>query len=38
MVLISGRDLRPMLQQHLGIDSVIPLKKLPAGWHPDDIA
>jgi restriction system protein len=38
MVLISGRDLRPMLEQYLGLDSVIPLKKLPTGWHPDDIA
>jgi hypothetical protein len=38
MVLISGHDLRPMLQAHLGLDSVIPLKKLPAGWHPDDMS
>jgi restriction system protein len=38
MVLISGHDLRPLLEQYLGRDSVIPLKKVPAGWHPDDIA
>ena len=38
MVLIAGHDLRPLLNQHLGLDSVIPLKTLPTGWHPDDIA
>jgi restriction system protein len=38
MVLISGHELRPLLKDYLGLDSVISLKKLPPGWHPDDIA
>ena len=35
---VTAAELRPLLEEYLGLDSVIPLKKLPPAWHPDDIA
>ncbi|MFF7216910.1 restriction endonuclease [Streptomyces sp. NPDC008238] len=37
MELIDGRGLKALLKEHLGIDALIGLPKLPAGWHPQDL-
>ncbi|MGC1732164.1 MAG: restriction endonuclease [Pseudonocardiaceae bacterium] len=37
MELIDGRNLKAMLQQHLGLDVLIGLPKLPQGWEPKDV-
>ncbi|MFC8719549.1 restriction endonuclease [Kitasatospora sp. NPDC057198] len=36
--LIDGRNLKALLLEHLGIDALIGLPKLPPGWHPDDVS
>ena len=35
--IIEGRQLKSMLQEHLGIDVLIGLPKLPPGWEPRDL-
>lgn len=35
--LIEGRELKALLQQHLGIDALIGLPKVPPGWIPGDL-
>jgi restriction system protein len=35
--IIEGRQLKSMLKEHLGLDVLIGLPKLPVGWAPDDI-
>lgn len=35
--LIDGRNLKAMLQEHLGLDILISLPKLPRGWQRHDI-
>jgi hypothetical protein len=35
--IIEGRQLRAMLQEHLGIDLLIGLPELPPGWEPRDL-
>ncbi|MFD3456300.1 restriction endonuclease [Streptomyces sp. NPDC058691] len=37
MELIDGRGLKALLKEHLGIDALIGLPKLPTGWHPHDL-
>lgn len=37
MELIDGRGLKALLQEHLDIDALIGLPKLPLGWQPRDI-
>jgi len=37
MELIDGRNLKAMLQEHLGLDVLIGLPKLPPGWEPRDL-
>lgn len=37
MELIDGRGLKALLQEHLGIDALIGLPKVPPGWEPRDI-
>ncbi|MEU1596050.1 restriction endonuclease [Streptomyces sp. NPDC005708] len=37
MELIDGRGLKALLKEHLNIDALIGLPKLPAGWHPRDL-
>jgi restriction system protein len=37
MQLIDGRGLKALLKEHLGIDALIGLPKIPRGWHPQDI-
>nr|WP_279591869.1 hypothetical protein [Streptomyces sp. 846.5] len=37
MQLIEGRGLKALLKEHLGIDAIIGLPKIPRGWHPQDI-
>ncbi|WP_156178563.1 restriction endonuclease [Saccharothrix sp. ST-888] len=36
--LIDGRNLKALLLEHLGIDALIGLPKLPPGWQPSDVA
>lgn len=36
--LIDGRNLKALLREHLGIDVLISLPKLPPGWERSDIA
>jgi restriction system protein len=35
--IIEGRQLKAMLQEHLGLDALIGLPKLPPGWEPRDV-
>ncbi|MBM9506812.1 restriction endonuclease [Actinacidiphila acididurans] len=35
--LINGRELKALLLEHLGIDALIGLPKVPPGWVPDDV-
>jgi restriction system protein len=35
--IIEGRELKHLLREHLGIDALISLPKLPRGWEPQDI-
>lgn len=37
MELIDGRNLKAMLLEHLGLDVLIGLPKLPPGWGPQDV-
>lgn len=37
MQLIDGRGLKALLQEHLGIDALIGLPKVPPGWVPEDL-
>jgi restriction system protein len=37
MQLIDGRNLKAMLAEHLQLDVLIGLPKLPRGWEPNDI-
>jgi restriction system protein len=37
MELIDGRGLKALLQEHLGIDALIGLPKVPPGWDTRDI-
>jgi restriction system protein len=37
MQLIDGRGLKALLQEHLGIDALIGLPKLPPGWETRDV-
>jgi len=37
MELIDGRNLTSMLLEHLGLDVLIGLPKLPSGWEPQDL-
>ncbi|MET9879748.1 restriction endonuclease [Actinacidiphila glaucinigra] len=37
MELIDGRGLKALLKEHLDIDALIGLPKLPTGWHPQDL-
>lgn len=37
MQLIDGRGLKSLLQEHLGIDALIGLPKLPPGWDTRDV-
>lgn len=37
MELIDGRGLKALLKEHLDIDALIGLPKLPVGWHPQDL-
>ncbi|WP_406274857.1 restriction endonuclease [Actinacidiphila glaucinigra] len=37
MELIDGRGLKALLKEHLGLDALIGLPKLPVGWHPQDL-
>lgn len=37
MELIDGRNLKAMLLEHLGLDVLIGLPKLPPGWEPQDV-
>ncbi|MGW4806918.1 restriction endonuclease [Kitasatospora sp. NPDC004272] len=36
--LIDGRNLKALLLEHLGLDALIGLPKLPPGWQPGDVA
>lgn len=36
--LIDGRNLKALLLEHLGIDALIGLPKMPPGWQPGDLA
>ncbi|MET8680891.1 restriction endonuclease [Streptomyces sp. NPDC004647] len=36
--LIDGRNLKALLLEHLGIDALIGLPKMPPGWHPRDLS
>jgi restriction system protein len=36
--IIEGRQLRYLLKEHLGLDVLISLPKLPPGWHQTDIS
>jgi restriction system protein len=36
--IIEGRHLRYLLKEHLGLDVLISLPKLPPGWHQTDIS
>jgi restriction system protein len=36
MELIDGRNLKAMLREHLKLDVLIGLPKLPPGWEPKD--
>lgn len=38
MQLINGRNLKAMLAEHLQLDVLISLPKLPRGWEPRDVA
>jgi restriction system protein len=38
MELITGRELKSLLLQHLGLDALIGLPKLPPGWERRDVA
>ena len=35
--IIEGRELKHLLREHLGIDALISLPKLPPGWEQHDI-
>jgi restriction system protein len=35
--IIEGRQLKSMLLEHLGLDALIGLSKLPPGWEPRDV-
>lgn len=35
--LVDGRTLRRLLSEYLGVEAVVGLTRLPAGWHPGDI-
>jgi restriction system protein len=35
--IIEGRELKHLLKEHLGIDALISLPKLPPGWNQLDI-
>ncbi|GAA1226846.1 hypothetical protein GCM10009665_16740 [Kitasatospora nipponensis] len=35
--LIDGRNLKALLLEHLGVDALISLSKLPPGWQPGDV-
>lgn len=37
MHLINGRELKALLLEHLGIDALIGLPKVPPGWVPGDV-
>ncbi|MCU7820126.1 restriction endonuclease [Kitasatospora sp. DSM 101779] len=37
MELIDGRGLKALLWEHLGIDALLGLPKLPPGWEPRDV-
>ncbi|WP_245687423.1 restriction endonuclease [Streptacidiphilus griseoplanus] len=37
MELIDGRGLKALLREHLGIDALLGLPKLPPGWAPRDL-
>ncbi|MER6353676.1 restriction endonuclease [Streptomyces sp. NPDC001634] len=37
MELIDGRGLKALLKEHLDIDALIGLPKIPTGWHPQDL-
>ena len=36
--IIEGRQLKYMLKEHLGLDVLISLSKLPPGWEHHDIS
>jgi hypothetical protein len=36
--IIEGRNLKHMLKEHLGLDVLIGLDKLPPGWQKADVA
>jgi restriction system protein len=36
--IIEGRHLKSMLLEHLGLDVLISLPKLPPGWEQDDVS
>ncbi|MFD0257490.1 restriction endonuclease [Kitasatospora indigofera] len=35
--LIDGRGLKALLREHLGIDALLGLPKVPPGWRPEDV-
>jgi len=37
MDLITGRELKSLLHEHLGLDALIGLAKLPPGWERRDV-
>jgi restriction system protein len=37
MEIIEGRQLRHLLKEHLGVDALIGLDRLPPDWSPDDL-
>jgi restriction system protein len=36
--IIEGRHLKSMLLEHLGLDVLISLQKLPPGWEQNDVS
>ncbi len=38
MNLITGRELKSLLLEHLGLDALIGLPKLPRGWERRDVS
>jgi restriction system protein len=38
MDLITGRELKALLLEHLGLDALIVLPKLPPGWASPDVS